>query len=152
MGFETVVAADVKLEKNIPPVGEYVFQLVPYVEERPNRNTGVMELNLSAAVAEGEQAGKRVFWAYPDPEAIQKSGKNAGKPMSFSAQAMKKLEISLGVDSLPGETFPEYFRRVSQNGAARFGASIDANKYIDKNGNQVEGDPKFNIFSVKAAA
>jgi len=152
MGFETVLASEVKIEKNIPPVGKYVFQLVPYVDERPNRNTGVMELNLSAAVAEGEHAGKRVFWAYPDPEAIQKQGKNAGKPMSFSAQAMKKLEIALGVDSLPGETFPEYFRRVSVNGAARFGASIDANKYLDKSGNQVEGDPRFNIFSVEAAA
>ena len=140
-----------KIEKNIPPVGEYTFELVPYVEERPNQHTGVMELHLSASVAEGEQAGKRVFWAYPDPEAIQKSGKNIGKPMSFSSQAMKKLEIALGIDSLPGETFPEYFRRVSANGNARFGATMDANKYI-KNGSEVTGDPKFNIFSVHATA
>jgi len=151
LGFELVVAADVKLEKNIPPVGEYIFQLMPGAEERPNKFTGVIELNLSAAVAEGDEAGKRVFWSYPDPTAIQKQGKNAGKPMSFSAQAMKKLEIALGVDSLPGETCPEYFRRVSANGAARFGATMDANVYI-KDGKEITGDPKFNIFSVKAAA
>jgi len=151
MGFETVVAADVKLEKNIPPPGEYVFQLLPGAEERPNKFTQVMELNLSAAVAEGDEAGKRVFWSYPDPDAIQKSGKNAGKRMSFSEQAMKKLEIALGIDALPGEIFPEYFRRVAANGAARFGATIEVNKYI-KDGKEVTGDPKFNIFSVKAAA
>lgn len=151
MGFETVVAADVKLEKNIPPPGDYVFQLMPGAEERPNKFTQVMELNLSAAVAEGDEAGKRVFFSYPDPTAIQQKGKNAGKRMAFSEQAMKKLEIALGVDALPGETFPEYFRRVSANGAARFGGTIEKNLYV-KDGKEVEGDPKFNIFSVKAAA
>jgi hypothetical protein len=147
MGFETVVVADVKLEKNIPSPGEYVFQLMPGANERPNKFNGVNELHLSAAVAEGDQAGKRIFWQYPDPTATDKSG----KPMAWSSQAMKKLQLCLGIDELPGETFPEYFRRVSANGAARFGATVDKNIYV-KDGKEVEGDPKFNIFSVKAAA
>lgn len=147
MGFETVIAADVKLEKNIPPVGEYVFELAPGAEERPNKFTGVNELNLSATVAEGDQKGKRVFWTYPDPTAKNKKG----EPMKFSEQAMKKLEIAIGVDSLPGETFPEYFRRVANSGQARFGAEMVANKYV-KDGKEIEGDPKFGIFSVKASA
>ena len=146
MGFETVIAADVKIERNIPPVGSYVFQLAPGAEERPNKFNGTMELNLSATVAEGEQAGKRVFWTYPDPTALNKKG----EPLAFSSQAMKKLEIAIGVDALPGETFPEYFRRVgSQN--VRFGGEMLPNKYV-KDGKEVEGDPKFGIFSVKAAA
>jgi len=145
MGFETVIASDVKLEKIQVPAGEYVFQLSPGAEERVNKYNGITELNLSAAVAEGEQAGKRVFWTYPDPTAI---GKNSGKPLAFSAQAMKKLEIALGIDSNPGETFPEYFRRVA---GARFGATLATQTYV-KDGVEVVSDPKFQIFSVKAAA
>jgi hypothetical protein len=146
LGFETVIASEVKIERNIPPVGEYVFQLMPGAEERPNKFNGVTELNLSAAVAEGDHQGKRVFWTYPDPTAKNKKG----EPLSFSSQAMKKLEIAIGVDSLPGETFPEYFRRVgAQN--VRFGAEMLPNKYV-KDGKEIEGDPKFGIFTVKAAA
>lgn len=146
MGFETVIAADVKIERNIPPVGSYVFQLAPGAEERPNKFTGVTELNLSATVAEGEQQGKRVFWTYPDPTALNKKG----QPMAFSSQAMKKLEIAIGVDAIEGETFPEYFRRVgSQN--VRFGGTMEPNKYV-KDGKEVDGDPKFGIFTVTAAA
>lgn len=148
MGFEVVIAADVKLEKLTLPVGEYVGVLLPGAEERVNKYNGITELNLSAAVAEGELAGRRVFWTYPDPTAISKKN---NKPMDFSSQAMKKLEIALGVDSLPGETFPEYFRRVGSTGSSRFGFTMVPNKYV-KDGKEVEGDPAFGIFSVKAAA
>lgn len=146
MGFETVLASEVKIERNIPPVGKYVFQLAPGAEERPNKFNGVMELNLSATVAEGDHQGKRVFWTYPDPTALNKQG----KPLAFSAQAMKKLELAIGVDALEGETFPEYFRRVGAQ-SVRFGAEMQANKYI-KDGKEIDGDPRFGIFTVEAAA
>src|SRR6266480_598864 len=148
MGFETVVVADVKIEKNIPPVGSYVFQLLPGAVQKESKfKAGLMELHLSASVAEGDEQGKRVFWQYPDPTAIAKNG----KAMSWSSQAMKKLQICLGIDELPGETFPDYFSRVA-NDSPRFGATIEENKYTDKTGKEVTGDPKFNVFSVTAAA
>ncbi len=76
MGFETVVVADVKIEKNIPPVGSYVFQLLPGAVQKESKfKAGLMELHLSASVAEGDEQGKRVFWQYPDPTAIAKNGK-----------------------------------------------------------------------------
>ncbi len=76
MGFETVVVADVKIEKNTPPVGSYVFQLLPGAVQKESKfKAGLMELHLSASVAEGDEQGKRVFWQYPDPTAIAKNGK-----------------------------------------------------------------------------
>lgn len=149
MGFETVTAKEVKLSKNIPPVGDYTFQLLPGAHVAFNEKKQTNELVLCAAVAEGEQAGKRIFVRYPDPDASNQNGKKN----DWSNQAMKKLQIVLGIDPNEGEFFPEYFARVGAGGLGRFGASVVPNIYTDKNtGQQVEGDPKFNVFSVRAAA
>ena len=146
MGFESVLASEVKLERPTIPAGDYVFELLPGCHERVNQFNGVSELNMTAAVAEGDQAGKRVFWNYPDPTAI---AKKSGKAMDWSAQAMKKLQVVLGIDPNEGETFPDYFARVGAE-RPRFAATMAPGNYVPKDG----GDPKveFNIFSVRVAA
>lgn len=159
MGFVDVKLSDVVLDKPSPvPVGDYVFQLVPGAVYRVNKYTNIEELNVSAAVAEGEFAGRRVFFTYPNPAAI---GKNSGKPMTWSAQALKKLEISLGEDALPDEDPATYLNRVALTNNNRFGASmVEETRKNEETGKyepytrEGETAPRavFSLFSVKAAA
>lgn len=152
MGFETLVLADVKVEKPSPvPAGKgYIFQLQPGASVRENPYNQIQELNLRFDVAEGEFAGRPVFVSYPDPSAKNKGG----KPMSWSAQALKKLEVALGTDALEGEDSITYFNRVALNAHARITADILPGKaYKDKNtGEEKSGDPQFGIFTVAPAA
>lgn len=160
MGFVDVKLSDVTLDKPaaVPAGKGYVFQLVPGAVYRINKYNDVEELNVSASIAEGEYAGRRVFWNYPDPTAV---AKNSGKIMSWSAQALKKLEIALGEDSLPGEDPAMYLNRVAMNSHARFTADLDPEER--KNAETGEREPfirtgetepraVFNIFSVGPSA
>lgn len=160
MGFVDVKLSDVELDKPSPVTkGEYTFQLAPGAAYRINQYTGVEELNVSASVAsEGDFQGRRVFWSYPDPTAI---GKKSGKPMSWSAQALKKFELALGEDSLPGEDPATYLNRVALNGNVRFGASmVDETRKNEETGKyepytrEGETEPRavFSVFTVHAAA
>ena len=147
MGFETVSMSDIKIEKPAPlPIGDYVFQLLPGSEFRTNKYNGLEELNCSAAVADGDFAGRRVFWNYPDPTAVSKTG----KPLTWSAQAMKKLEIALGTDSLPNENPKDYFNRVATAAHNRFSAKLAAGNYTAPG--ETEPRVEFQIFSVGPAA
>jgi hypothetical protein len=147
MPFTDVVLADVELDKPQPvPLGKYVFTLAPGAIWRTNKFNGTEELNVSFIVSEGDLAGKRVFVTYPDPKAVSSKGKS----MAFSAQALKKLEIALGVDSLPGEGSATYLNRVASNGAARVTASIVPDRYIREG--ETEPRPVFGIFTVAPAA
>lgn len=152
MGFETVFIADIKIEKPTPvPAGKgYTFQLQPGASTRENPYNKVQELNLRFDVTDGEFAGRPVFVSYPDPTALNKEG----KPMSWSAQALKKLEVALGTDGLPGEDPVTYFNRVALNHHSRVTADILPGKsYKDKTtGEQKDGDPQFGIFTVSPAA
>jgi hypothetical protein len=152
LGFETVNLNEIELQKPAPlALGDYTFQLMPGAEFRINKYNGIEELNLSAAVAEGDNAGKRVFITYPDPTAVSKPKDGSqGKPLTWSAQAMKKLEIALGVDSLPGENPKDYFNRVANSSSARFGASVIPGRNIQKG--ETEPRPEFGIFTVRPAA
>jgi hypothetical protein len=150
MGWEQVTLYDVKLDKPpAVPAGSYVFTLQPGASYRQNPYNGIQELNVRFDVTEGEFAGRPVFVSYPDPSAID--GK--GKPMTWSTQALKVLEISLGVDSLPGEDTAAYLNRVALNGNARITAPLLVGKnYIDKKtGQERTEDPKFGIFKVAPA-
>lgn len=151
MPFTDVTLADVELEKpQSIPAGSYKFKLQPGAQYRTNKFNGVEELNVRFDVAEGDYAGRPVFVNYPDPTAIQQKGKNAGKPMAFSAQALKRLEIALGEDSLPGETPADYLNRVATSGNTLISAQMVDATY-EKNGVKV---PKidFGIFTVGASA
>ena len=150
MSFETLKLADVRLEKpEAIPAGNYVFKLQPGAAERENPFTHVTELNVRFDVVEGEFAGRPSFFAYPDPESLNKKG----KPNTWSAQALKKLEVALGVDAFEGEGTTEYLNRVALNGDARItGSILPGNTYKDKNGLDKVGEPKFGPFSVGPAA
>lgn len=127
MGFNEVILADIELEKGPAAVtpGAYVLSLLPGAQIRVNEyRGGEEELNLSFAIAEGEYSGRRLFASFPDPTAIATKGKNAGKPKTWSKQAMKKLQVSLGYDPNPGETPVDYFNRVAEGGNARVTATI----------------------------
>lgn len=159
MPFVEVKLSDVALEKPSPvPVGDYVFQLRPGATWKENKFNQIQELNMAASVAEGDFAGRVVFWRYPDPAGDPANGIVA-KP--WSAQAMKKLEISLGVDSNEGEGAAEYFNRVALNSVARFSGSLVPETRKNKETGEYEPyvregetEPRavFNIFSVGAAA
>lgn len=148
MGFETVNLSEIQLEKpESVPVGDYTFQLVPGAQYRINKNNGVEELNVPAAIADGDYSGRRVWFNYPDPTAIAKS---SGKPMTWSAQALKKLEIVLGVDALPGEDPATYLNRVATSGQNRFGGKMKAGNYTPAG--ETEPRAEFSLFDVKPAA
>lgn len=146
-GWSDVKLSDIQLEKSgfAPlPEGDFTFQLVPGAQYR-ERN-GFTELNLSASIAEGELAGRRVFFSYPDP-----SSTNAeGKPKTWSKQALKKLQVVLGEEPLEGEDAVEYFNRISSSGVARFGAKLQKGNYIPQG--QTEPRVELGLFSVKPAA
>jgi hypothetical protein len=162
MGWETVQLADVKVEKpQAVPAGRYVFTLQPGAAYRQNPYNNIQELNVRFDVTEGEFAGRPIFVSYPDPTAIAKDKVDPvtgvvtpGKPMTWSAQALKKLELALGQDSLPGEDTAAYLNRVALNGNARITAPLLAGKfYTDKKtGEKKPEDPKFGIFDVAPAA
>jgi len=151
LGWETVSLADTKIDKPAAvPAGNYVFVLQPGASYRTNPFNQIEELNVRFDVAEGEFAGRPVFVSYPDPTALNK----AGKPMTWSAQALKKLEIALGQDALPGEGTAAYLNRVAMNGNARITAPLLPGKtYVDKKtGQEKVEDPKFGIFQIEPAA
>lgn len=150
MSWENVTLADVKVEKPSPvPVGTYVFTLQPGANYRVNPYNQIQELQARFDVSEGDFAGRPMFVNYPDPTSLNKQG----KPLSWSAQALKKLEIAIGQDALPGEDTATYLNRVAMNGA-RITAQVLAGKEYKNNKtgeNQIE-DPRFGIFTVSPAA
>lgn len=147
MGFVDVKLSDVVIEKPSPvPNGTYTFQLLPVAEYRINKFNQMEELNVSVSVVEGEHAGRRVFITYPDPTAISSKGKS----MAWSEQALKKLEIALGTDSLPGEDSVVYLNRVAMNGHAHFKGTIAPSRYIREG--ETDPRPEFQLFSVAPAA
>lgn len=151
MGWEAISLADTQLEKPSPvPAGKYVFTLQPGAQYRTNKYNNIEELNVRFDISEGDLSGRPMFVNYPDPTAV---GKN-GKPLAWSAQALKKLEIALGVDALPGEDPAAFLNRVALQGNARITADVTpGNTYKDKNtGADKTEDPKFGIFTVGAAA
>lgn len=158
MPFVDLRLDEVKIEKPAAvPAGDYTWQLLPGALYRINKFNEIEELNVSAAVAEGEYAGRRAFWNYPDPTAVSKTG----KPMTWSAQALKKLELALGVDVLPGEDVVAYLNRVANSNNNRFGgALVEETRKDATSGEYVpfirtgETVPRtvFSIFSVHAAA
>ena len=158
MPFVDLRLDEVKIEKPAAvPAGDYTWQLLPGALVRINKYTEQEELNVSAAIAEGEFAGRRAFWNYPDPTAVSKTG----KPMTWSAQALKKLELSLGIDVLPGENAADYLNRVANSNNNRFGAALVAETRKDATSGEYvpfirtgETEPRtvLSIFSVHAAA
>lgn len=150
--WANIKLSDIALEKTgfTPvPAGDYTFQIIPGAQYRtrqfPDGNS-VTELNVQAAVAEGDHKGRRVFFNYPDPTSTNKDG----KPKAWSKQALKKLEIVLGTDAFDGEDSAAYLNRVATTTAARFAATLKQGTYIKAG--QTEAEPELNLWSVRPAA
>lgn len=147
MSWESITLADVKPEAfpEIPP-GRYKFSLLPGATTRQN-NFGTEELVVSAAISEGPQAGRRVFLQYPDPTSVNST---TGKTAKWSAQAVKKLEISLGAEQNDGESVTQYLNRVASNGHGHFEMDMaPANKI---RANETEPRIEAKLFSVGPTA
>ena len=148
MSWNDVLLADVKPEEKSYaqiPSGDYTFELQPGAKVRVN-NFGTEEIVAAASIAEGDQAGRWVFLQYPDPNSTNKDGKK----QVWSSQALKKLEMALGTDALPGENSVDYLNRVAGNGHSRFKGTIAPSNKI-RNG-ETEPRSEFKLFSVAPAA
>lgn len=137
-GWQSINLKDITPERREQiTLGDYVFELLPgsKFDER-----GAVQASASIT-DEGELRGRRAFFSYPDPTSVSQ----AGKPMTWSAQALKKLEQALGLDAEDGETPVDYLNRAA---GTRFGASVilAKNPYPD-------GTPKheLGIFTVRPA-
>ena len=124
LSWESIKLADVQPEAfEAIPSGSYTFTLLPGATLRINK-FGTEELVASAAIAEGPEAGRRVFLQYPDPASVNSE---TGKKATWSAQALKKLEIALGTDQAEAETPVDYLNRVASNGHSTFTMTIGPN-------------------------
>jgi len=148
LSWTDIKLAEVKPESDFPeiPFGTYVFSLLPGATTRVN-NFGTEELVVSAAIAEGPQAGRRTFLQYPDPLS---TNSQTGKKATWSAQALKKLELALGTDQNEGESVTEYLNRVASNGHSHFQMDIGPAKKIRTGETEPRAVPL--LFSVAAAA
>lgn len=147
MPWGDVKLADVKTEAfSEIPAGTYTFTLLPGAQVRVNKfNTE--ELVVSAAISEGDFAGRRIFLQYPDPTSVNET---TGKTADWSAQALKKLEIALGVEQTETETPDAYLNRVANNGHSSFTLQMGPSRKIRTGESAPRIEPK--MFSVAPAA
>lgn len=125
MSWSDVKLADVQPESGYAELtpGEFTFALLPGAATRIN-NFGTEELVARAACLDVPNQGRQVFLQYPDPSSVNTK---TGKKATWSAQALKKLEIALGTDQEDGETPVEYLNRVAGNGHSNFKMSLVEN-------------------------
>lgn len=147
MSWNDIKLSDVKPEA-FPeiPIGTYVMTLLPGATTRQNK-FGTEELVVSAAIAEGDQAGRRIFLQYPDPDSVNSK---TGKKATWSAPALKKLEIALGVEQGDSETPTDFLNRVASNGHSKFQIDIAPANKIRAGESEPRTEPK--LFTVQPAA
>ena len=130
MGWKDIDLSTVSVTIDPIAVGDYTLELLPGAKYN---TTDAQKVEAQAAIVNGEFAGRRIFFSYPNPDNYE-----------WSPKAFKRLELALGVESTPGEDPVEYLNR---NANMRFGATISQRK--DQN-EIVRNDLK--LFSVHAAA
>lgn len=155
MSWSNIKLADVQVETTkFPPLpaGDFTFTIVPGTATNRNKTynvngttTEIEELSVRVAIADGDRRGAQVFLSYPDPEA---TNPYSGKSFAWSAQALKKLEIAIGIDSLPGEDPADYLNRVA-NQNATFGMTLQPGKYVPTGATEALVEPS--LFSVHPA-
>lgn len=134
MAWTEINLKDVKPEvREEIPLGSYTFELMPGAKFD---DYGAVSVS-AAVVSEGDARGRRAFFSFPDPTSVSQ----AGKPKSWSAQALKKFEIALGTDAEDGESPTDYLNRVA---GSRFGAEVKLSTRTRQ-----DGSPRHevNIFS-----
>lgn len=122
-----------KVSATIEPVaiGEYTFELQAGVKMSADGS----RIECAATIAEGQFAGRKLFFSYPDPTTYD-----------WSPRVLKRLINALGEDVVEGETALDVLQR---SAGKRFGAPV-------KDGKTSEAYPtpkrELDIFKVKAAA
>jgi len=105
MSWTNIDLKNISTQVELLPPGTYTFEVSPGAKFN-DKGT----LLASARVAtEGEFKGKPVFFSYPDPESVSAGG----KVNSWSAVALKRLEMAVGVDFNDGETPDVYLNRIA---------------------------------------
>lgn len=148
MAWQDVKLSEVKPESGYPAFeqGEFTFALNPGAATRIN-NFGTEELVLSATAVEGPNTGQRIFLQYPDPNSVNDK---TGKKATWSAQALKKLEIALGVEQEENETPVAFLNRVASNGHSHFKITMGPSNKVRNGETEPRVEPK--LFSVGPAA
>lgn len=122
----------------IIPAGTYTLELAPGARFAEN---GSLKASASV-VTEGEFAGKRVFFSYPDPEGTSSNGKS----FAWSKTAFKRLISAIGIDPEVGEAEDAYLNRVAGN---RFRGQIRHSAVTEQ---YPTAQAELNLFNVAAAA
>lgn len=138
MSWTEVDLSSISDEMERLPEGDYVFALLPgakYNQWNPNK------IEVGAKVAEGEYAGRVLYFSYGDPE----------KTPSMLG-AMKRLERALskssGKEAEAGQNPIDYLNAVA---GAKFVGTVRHRTYTDNNGEeQTKADMA--LFKIKAAA
>ena len=119
MGWETIDLRDVSPFGETVPEGVYTFNLLGAAFDERNP----AQLNVRAAITtDGEFQGRRMRITYPDP-----------LEYPWSAQALKRLELAIGVDQQPGENVIGWLNRAAN---ATFRATVFHDSYF------VDGEEK----------
>jgi len=137
MGWENIDLQNINPNFELIPAGRYTFRLLGGGDS--TKFPGAVEARATIE-SDGEFQGRRVFLRYSDPDVY-----------TLSPKAFKKLEMSLGVDILAGETPVEYLTRAAAQGA-RFSAEVYHHTYDDKNSGEKNTVADVRLFSVGPAA
>ena len=112
--------------KNVSPTiepvaeGNYTLQLLPGAKFSEQDS---QKIEASAAITDGEFAGRKLFFTYPDPAKFD-----------WSPRVFKRLVNSLGVDMTEGEGPTEYLNRAA---GQRFAGPVRHRKYTAQDGTEV---------------
>jgi hypothetical protein len=120
------------------PTGTYKLRLVG---SKPNpfpNQQGTTDIDF--VITEGQYARKHVFASLPSPGAY-----------SWVPKAAAILVKRLGITQQPGEDLVDTLSRGAANGASLITADVVESKYTDSNGNERQGRPKLQFFSIAAA-
>lgn len=127
---------EVSAQDAIIPAGKYTLELSPGAKFDEKGS-----LKASAAVVnDGEFAGKRVFFSYPNPDGVS----GAGKSFAWSKTAFKRLITAIGEDPTDGEAEDAYLNRVA---GSRFTGQI---RHREQEGYPTQAE--LNLFNVGPAA
>lgn len=138
MAWQNFDLTNVSTQTEVIPAKAYTFELAPGAKYDDRGS-----LQVSATIVnDGEFTGKRVFFSYPDPEGFSREG----KPMAWSATALKRLLEALGSEQEPGEDPVSTLNRVAGN---RFASSIKHSTPTDQ---YPTVRAELAIFNVKPAA
>lgn len=137
MGWQDINLKDVNPQFETIPEKRYAFKLLG--ARWSERMPGKIEVT-AAIVDEGDFQNRRVFFGYSDPDVWAPSPK-----------ALKRLEQSIGIDSLDKEDPIGYLNRAAQMGA-RFSAEIKHRTYQNTDSGEDVTVADLQLFSVGPAA